>query len=207
MHVEIFVEDASTKEALEVLIDRLSGDVASFGFAITAFNNKEQMLTEIEQRLRPIARARWADAVVLIIDQDDDDCVILKQALESAATNVGLTISNTDEKPIYVAVRIAMSELESWFLGDPHAIRRAFPRVSRRDLTIQGDVDALSQAWERLERPLLRRGYYEQRMPKKIVARRIAEYMTLTLGENRSVSFNVLLRTLYELIDQARAEI
>ena len=206
MHVELFVEDASTKEALEVLINRLARGVGSFSFAITAFHGKEQMLAEIEQRLLPIARSRWADAVILIIDQDDDDCLALKQTLAAAALDAGLPATGPRERPINVTVRIAMSELESWFLGDPAAVRRAYPKLQRRDLRITGDVDALPQAWERLQRPLLRRGYYEQRMPKTIVARRIAEYMTVDPGGNRSGSFNVLLSTLRALVDQARAE-
>ena len=206
MHVELFVEDASTKEALEVLINRLARGVGSFSFAITAFHGKEQMLAEIEQRLLPIARSRWADAVILIIDQDDDDCLALKQTLAAAALDAGLPATGPRERPINVTVRIAMSELESWFLGDPAAVRRAYPRLRRRDLRITGDVDALPQAWERLQRPLLRRGYYEQRMPKTIVARRIAEHMAIEPGGNRSGSFNVLLSTLRALVDQARAE-
>ena len=206
MHVELFVEDASTKEALEVLINRLARGVGSFSFAITAFHGKEQMLAEIEQRLLPIARSRWADAVVLIIDQDDDDCLALKQTLAAAALDAGLPATGPRQRPINVAVRIAMSELESWFLGDPAAIRRAYPRLQRRDLRITGDVDVLPQAWERLQRPLLRRGYYEQRMPKTIVARRIAGHMAIEPGGNRSGSFNVLLGTLRALVDQARAE-
>lgn len=206
MHVELFVEDASTKEALEVLINRLARGVGSFSFAITAFHGKEQMLAEIEQRLLPIARSRWADAVVLIIDQDDDDCLALKQTLAAAALDAGLPATGPRQRPINVTIRIAMSELESWFLGDPAAVRRAYPKLQRRDLRITGDVDALPQAWERLQRPLLRRGYYEQRMPKTIVARRIAGYMAIEPGENHSGSFNVLLGTLRALVDQARAE-
>ena len=206
MHVEFFVEDASTKEALEILINRLSRDVKSFSFAIAAFHGKEQMLAEIEQRLLPIARGQWADAVVLIIDQDDDDCLALKRTLTAAALSAGLPAIGPRGRPISVTVRIAMSELESWFLGDPAAIVRAYPRLNPRDLRIRGDVDALPQAWEQLERPLLRRRYYEQRMPKTIVARRIAEQMTITHGENRSHSFNVLLDALRALVDQARAE-
>lgn len=206
MHVEFFVEDASTKEALEILINRLSRDVKSFSFAIAAFHGKEQMLAEIGQRLLPIARGQWADAVVLIIDQDDDDCLALKRTLTAAALSAGLPAIGPRGRPISVTVRIAMSELESWFLGDPAAIVRAYPRLNRRDLRIRGDVDALPQAWEQLERPLLRRRYYEQRMPKTIVARRIAEQMTITHGENRSHSFNVLLDALRALVDQARAE-
>ena len=206
MHVELFVEDASTKEALEVLINRLARGLGSFSFAITAFHGKGQMLAEIEQRLLPIARSRWADAVILIIDQDDDDCLDLKRRLAAAALNAGLSAAGPHEHSINVTIRIAMSELESWFLGDPAAIGRAYPRLRRHDLRITGDVDALPQAWERLQRPLLRRGYYEQRMPKTIVARRIAEHMTTTPGKNRSRSFNVLLNTLHALVDQARAE-
>ena len=206
MHAELFVEDASTKEALEILINRLSRSVGSFSFAITAFHGKGQMLAEIEQRLLPIVRSRWADAVILIIDQDEDDCRDLKRTLVAAALNAGLPATGPHERPVNVTVRIAISELESWFLGDPAAIRRAYPRLRRSDLRITGDVDALPQAWERLQRPLLRRGYYEQRMPKTIVARRIAEQMTITPGENRSHSFNVLLNTLHALVDQARSE-
>ena len=206
MHVDLFVEDASTKEALEVLINRLCSGIESFSFAIVAFDNKKQMLSEIEQRLLPIARGQWVDAVILVIDQDRDDCLDLKRQLLDAAARAGLSNVGSGKSPPQVIARIAMTELESWFLGDPDAVRLAFPRLRHSDLRVKGDVDAAQDAWERLERPLLRHGYYKQRMPKVRTARRIAEQMTITPGENRSHSFNVLLNTLHALVNQARSE-
>ena len=164
------------------------------------------MLSEIEQRLLPIARGQWVDAVILVIDQDRDDCLDLKRQLLDAAARAGLSNVGSGKSPPQVIARIAMTELESWFLGDPDAVRLAFPRLRRSDLRVKGDVDAAQDAWERLERPLLRHGYFRHRMPKVRTARRIAEQMTITPGENRSHSFNVLLDTLHALVDQARSE-
>ena len=192
--------------ALETLIERIAMDVETFSASVVSFNNKEQMLTELDQRLLPIARGQWADAVILVIDQDRDDCLDLKRQLLDAAARAGLSNVGGGKSLPQVIARIAMTELESWFLGDPDAVRLVFPRLRHSDLRVKGDVDMVQDAWERLERPLLRHGYYRHRMPKVRTARRIAEHMAITPGENRSRSFNVLLGTLHALVDQARAE-
>ena len=206
MHVELLVEDESTEAALEVLLHRLSGDADGFSFAIFSFDGKDRMLAELGYRLIPYQRGRWADALVIVIDQDRDDCMALKQQILEQALRAGL-LSRDRTPPIAdVIVRVAMSELESWFLGDPAAVRQAFPALSDADLHVRGEVDALQDAWERLQQPLLARGYFQYRMPKVQTARRIAQHMTLTAGANRSHSFNVLLKTLQSLVDRSVAE-
>ena len=206
MHAELLVEDESTKAALEVLLHRLSEDADNFTFAIFSFDGKDRMLAELESRLIPYQRGRWADALVIVIDQDRDDCMVLKQRILEQARRAGLLAGDRTRPMADVIVRVAMSELESWFLGDPAAVRQAFPALSSADLHVRGEVDALQDAWERLQQPLLARGYFQGRMPKIQTARRIAQHMTLTSGVNRSHSFNVLLKTLQDLVDRTIAE-
>ena len=93
-----------------------------------------------------------------------------------------------------------MTELESWFIGDPIAVRSAYPRVTAGDMriTVKDGVDTLPNAWEWLEHRLIRRRYYITRMPKVEVARMISEHLNLAPDANASHSFRLFLRTLRE---------
>ena len=98
-------------------------------------------------------------------------------------------------------VRIATTELESWFLGDPEAVRASYPRLTPRDLRLSNRLtpDDLQDAAEWLQRRLIRRGYYVGRMPKVEVAKNIAINLNLDPDHNTSRSFRLFLRTLREV--------
>ena len=95
-------------------------------------------------------------------------------------------------------VRIAMHELETWFLGDPSAIRAAFPRAQPTRVSRAPALDEEPDAWERLERVLQRGGYYEAGLQKIAVAEAISQHLDLSAEGNASHSFRLFLRTLRE---------
>ena len=100
-----------------------------------------------------------------------------------------------------IRMRIAVTELEAWFIGDVAATRAAYPRISDTDLSIRRwqEADAVPDAWEWFEKRLIRRRYYVTRMPKIEVARNIAANLNLDPNHNTSRSFRLFLRTLREV--------
>ena len=195
MFLEVLVEDASTEEALKVLTPKVTSKHCSPH--ISSFHGKKDMLKGLQGRFRGYAKRGFDHSVIVLIDQDRDDCSDLKSKIEKLAQDCGLLLPNSSKNPKQVAIRIAMTELEAWFLGDPAAVNMAFSKVRETDLHIKGSVDKVPDPAKRLERVLQRRGYYRTGMPKLQVARLVAEHMDPC--KNRSPSFRLLMRTLREL--------
>lgn len=100
----------------------------------------------------------------MLVDEDREDCRTLKEKLEQSAERAGLrTKSRTSGAQFTVLNRIAVEELEAWFLGDVEALRVAYPGVSA-SLGAQAkfrDPDAVAGGtWEALERVLQRAGHF-----------------------------------------------
>ena len=159
------------------------------------------MLGKLRATLAAIGRGSFADMVIVVIDSDMDDCRALKARIHADAVAAHLIFPDQPTSDSAIRIRLAMTELESWFIGDMMAVRAAYPRITRRDMRLRSgeSVDSLPQAWEWLERQLIRRGYFVTRMPKVEVARTIAAHLSLDPTRNTSRSFQLFLRTLREV--------
>ena len=195
MHVEFLVEDDSTAASVNVIIDRLLSGGQGHSRHIRSFGGKQRMLRDLGGHMQAL---RWADAVVVVIDQDRDDCIDLKRRIEDIARASRLLTSAAEADRRLFRVRIAMHELETWFLGDPIAIRAAYPRVQPIRISQAPALDEEPDAWERLERILQRGGYYEAGLQKISVAEAISQHLDLSPDANASHSFRLFLRTLRE---------
>jgi len=103
--------------------------------------------------------------------------------------------------PFQVVNRLAIEELESWFLGDIDALIEAYPKVPRTlgQKSRYRDPDAVTGGtWEALEHILKRAGYYPTGLPKVETARSISRY--LVPHRNHSKSFQVFTEGLNALI-------
>jgi hypothetical protein len=121
MILEVLVEERSAKVALEQLIPRIV-PAARLGetLFIHAFSGKPDLLKKLPQRLR--GYTTFGDArIVVLVDRDREDCGRLKQQILRDARAAGVIDR--------VLARIAVEELESWFLGDVPALRAVFPRI------------------------------------------------------------------------------
>jgi len=90
--------------------------------------------------------------------------------------------------------RIVIEELESWFIGDPTALRAAFPKlpaISSISGIFKNPDNVAGGTWEKLHRFLKKHGIYKSSYPKIDAARRIARHMEPT--RNRSHSFRQLV--------------
>ena len=157
-------------------------------------------MKELPRVLGGLMEADFADSIVVLLDADRDDCIQLKRNLlkvvESAKARNYKASARTQ-----IRVRIAVTELESWFIGDPQVTRAAYPRVTAKDMSIRKwrEPDRVPDTWEWLEKRLIRRKYYVTRMPKVEVARNIGNVLSLDPEHNTSRSFRLFLRTLREV--------
>lgn len=199
IHLEVLVEERSA----EPVVRRIANDVFPAGATVEVrvFDGKQDLLACLDERLR--GYRNWGlDGlrVLVLIDRDDDDCQGLKQRLEAAAHGAGLTTRSTAvDGWFHVCNRIAIEELEAWFLGDEAALQAEFPRLaSFANKQRFRDPDAVPGAWEALEKLLQLRGYYRSGLRKVDLATRIAPH--LHLDNNRSASFNAFVGGVRSLV-------
>jgi len=177
MEIEILVEEQSAEEALRHLLPRLLKNRARA--KVINLGSKYKLLKVLPKRLAAYAQ-RIADGeslrVVVLVDRDDDDCERLKVALERMAAAAGLpTKSSPAANGQFVVLnRIVVEELESWFIGDPLALRKAFSRLPmiEQSTGIFRNPDN-GGSWEALHRFLKKHGIYKSSFPKIDAARRI----------------------------------
>ncbi len=202
MHLEFLLEEESAELALRNLVPKIIGTAVSFD--LHAYQCKPDLLGKLQQRLRGYSAWLPQDyRIVVIVDEDREDCRRLKQQLETAARQAHLVTRSTAEQPgvFQVVNRIAVEELEAWFFGDPEAIAAAYPRVPRSigAKSKYRNPDAIAGGtWESLEKLLQKAGYYPGGLPKREVARNISTHMQPE--RNSSRSFQALKRALTEMI-------
>ncbi|MBE9041542.1 DUF4276 family protein [Oscillatoriales cyanobacterium LEGE 11467] len=190
MHLEILVEEYSAEVALEQLLPKiLPSDIE---FEIRSFRGKKDLLKKLPQRLKGYQAwlpENWR--ILVLCDRDNEDCKKLKKILEDCATSNGFTTKSSSETQKFILLnRIAIEELEAWFLGDAIAIYQAYPKIEKSFAARQRyrDPDAIKGGtWEALEDLLQKKGYHPGGLNKVEAARKISEYMQTK--NNRSVSF------------------
>lgn len=90
--IDILVEERSTAAALRILIPRIvEGAEEGLDFQIREFSGKQDLLKQLPSRLRAYANWDGSPKVLVLVDRDDQDCRLLKQQLESIATQAGLS--------------------------------------------------------------------------------------------------------------------
>ena len=194
MHVEVFVEEPSAREALVQLLPKILP--SEHTFEVHAFRDKQELLREMPKRLQ--AYAKWLPSdwrIVVLVDEDREDCRALKRRLVEAAEAAHLADR--------VLCRIVVEELEAWFFGDVDALRAVYPRLpsTLHRRRAYRDPDAIAGGtWEALHRLLLAHGYAAG-LVKTEAAKRIARHMDP--DRNRSHSFQVFRRGLERLVQGA----
>ena len=191
MHIEFLLEEPSAEAFLQGFLPKLLPAETSWN--LIAFQGKTDLLAKLEPRLRgyrPWLPDDWR--IVVLLDEDREDCVGLKARMEAAARAAGFTTKSTPgaDGRFSVLNRISVEELEAWFLGDVPALVSAYPGISPHLATRAGlrDPDAIAGGtWEALERELQRVGYYGGGLPKIEVARNLAAHMDP--ARNTSASF------------------
>ena len=211
--LHVLVEEPSMEAALALLLPKMLRP--GIRVELRQFQCKDELLKRLPERLA--AYAQWLPAtaaVLVVIDRDDEDCRLLKARLEGLAEAAGLvtrTAARTlvaksdasaavDDMRFQVINRIAIEELESWFLGDWEAVCAAYPKMPASLPNRAGfrDPDGVKGGtWEALEREFQKKGYFRQGLRKLELAREVAARMEPE--RNRSGSFCCLRAVLAAL--------
>jgi len=156
MHFEVLVEDQSGKIALEsILVKLLGAKGEKHSWTLHAYKGIGRLpkglkpgtsaearilLDQLPRILRGYGKSlQEYGAVVVVVDQDSRDCRQLKADL--------LKILNDCNPRPLALFRIAVEEMESWFLGDRHAIVTAYPKAKLAVLN-RYVQDSVCGTWE-----------------------------------------------------------
>ena len=156
MHIEFLVEDASGKKLLGALLPKLLGPAHTWRIHAykgvghippnlkgTTDPNKRILLDNLPRLLRGYANTPGIDAVVVLVDTDNRNC-----AAFLAELNALVAVS---APALTVLIRLAIEEIEAWYLGDKHALLRAYPTArQRQDRLKRYKQDSICGTWELL---------------------------------------------------------
>lgn len=215
MHIEFVVEDSSGAKLLGILLPELLGpEGPTHTWRIHPYKGigrippgmkkggdpaKRILLDQLPRLLRGYAKTPGVDAVVVVLDTDQRDCKTFLQELKELAVACG-TQSTT-------MFRLAIEELEAWYLGDQPALLKAFPRAKLSVLA--GYVqDSQCDTWELMANAVYpggatavkRVGWPLPGQIKNEWAEKIGPHMSLY--SNRSPSFCKLRDGLARLAEQ-----
>ena len=206
MHFEILVEDQSGEIALKFILEKILGSSGGeHSYQIISYKGighipktlkgkadpgKRILLAQLRRVLQGYGNAykHYDAAVVVVVDADDRDCRRFKREL------VGV-LDQCDPKPTAL-FRIAVEEMEAWFLGDRKAIKTAYPKAVNAVLD-KYKQDSICGTWEKLadalvpggSKALKQKGFPHTGVAKCEWAKNIAPHMDIE--NNQSKSFQV----------------
>lgn len=157
MHLEVLVEDSSGAVLLETLLPRLIGALGEPhtwhvhgykgigrippGLKAGGDPAKRALLNQLPRLLAGYGRSPGIDAVLVVLDSDGRNCVAFLRELQAVAA-----ACQPAPKTLF---RLAIEELEAWYLGDRNALVSAFPRA-KPDVLRKYRQDSVCGTWELL---------------------------------------------------------
>lgn len=155
MHLEVLVEDASGKIALEALLPKVLGVPGSpHTWRIHAYKgighipknlhgstdpSKRLLLNRLPRLLAGYANTPGIDAVMVVLDSDTRPCADFLTELKTISANGH---PNT-------LFRLAIEEIEAWYFGDRTALKKAYPHAKAKVLNAYIQ-DTVCGTWEML---------------------------------------------------------
>ncbi|HEY8904517.1 MAG TPA: DUF4276 family protein [Rhodoferax sp.] len=157
MHIEVLVEDSSGEKLLAQLLPQILGEQGEphtwrlkaykgigripQGLTAKADPAKRILLDQLPRLLQGYGKTPGIDAVVVVLDTDRRDCKDFLQELKTLAGSCNPTPRTL--------IRLAIEEMEAWYLGDRAALLCAFPRA-KRDVLDRYVQDSACGTWELL---------------------------------------------------------
>jgi hypothetical protein len=157
MHIEFLIEDSSGEKLLQTLLPKFLGEqgdphtwrLHSYkgigripkGLTNAADPAKRILLDNLPRLLGGYGRTPGIDAVVVILDSDRHDCREFLAELKA-------TVDDCEPAP-NTMFRLAIEEMEAWYLGDEIALLQAYPRA-KRDVLNRYHQDSVCGTWELL---------------------------------------------------------
>jgi hypothetical protein len=160
MHFEVLIEDQSGKIAIEYILKRIfSNNNLSHTFKIFSYKgigrtpkglkntsdpSKRILLDQLPRILKGYGKSfhNTPDcAVLVVVDSDKRNCVEFKNELLSI-------LDKCNPRPTTL-FRIAIEEIEAWYLGDIEAIKKAYKKA-KHDVLDSYIQDSICNTWEKL---------------------------------------------------------
>lgn len=179
------LEERSAEEMLKGVLPKLLPDDISVKYIV--FEGKQDLEKQLERRLRGWQQANTAFLVMR--DKDGGDCLLIKRQLTEKAHASG--------KGGTTLIRIACTELESFYLGDLNAVELGLGIANlakKQNERKYRTPDVLANAAQELQN-------LTQRKYQKVAGSRAIAPHLKTDGSNRSHSFNVLLSGIEKLVE------
>lgn len=175
--VEILVEEKSMQAVLEIILPKILANkwILDENYFIRSHEGKTDLKKSIPSKVKVFSNYHTPAGVIVIQDQDSNDCKLLKTELFNLCRQHG-------QCPILI--RIVCKELESWYLGDMNAIKQAYPKFKAEQHSLKSkfkNPDSIVNASKELEKIL-------PEFQKVTSARNIAPYLDIN-GNNKSISF------------------
>lgn len=139
MHIEVLVEDSSGARLLETLLPKVIGEQGTphtwclhpykgigrlpLGLSAKTDPAKRALLNQLPRLLAGYGKTLGIDAVVVVLDSDRRDCKVFLEELQAVLAQC---------HPAPTALfRLAIEEMEAWYLGDRQALLAAYPRAKK----------------------------------------------------------------------------
>lgn len=211
MHLEILIEDSSGGRLLGHLLPKLLGpNGANHSWKLHSYNgigripknllagsdpSKRILLDRLPALLRGYGNTPGIDAILVVVDTDKRDCATFLTELRAVADVPGAHPR--------VMFRLAIEEVEAWYLGDRAALLKAYPRIRSKvlDAYVQ---DSAGGTWELLASAIPSIADRSAGQIKHEWADKIGPL--LNLESNRSLSFCKFRDGIRRLIDASHAE-
>ena len=119
--IEILVEEPSMKAFLSILLPKILSDnywTLNQNYFIRSFDGKSDLQNNIPSKIKVFSNWTEPVGVIILQDQDSNDCVKLKNKLIEICETHGNCAK---------LIRIVCRELESWYIGDFEAVNKAYP--------------------------------------------------------------------------------
>lgn len=158
MHIEVLVEDRSGQRLIETLLPAIIGPRGEpHTWRVHGYKGigrlprdlkgrpdpaKRILLERLPHLLKGYAQTRGIDAVVVVIDSDQRDCAAFLRELKTV-------LAACRPAPARVLFRLAIEEIEAWYLGDRAALLSAYPKA-KRDVLARYRQDGVCETWELL---------------------------------------------------------
>lgn len=157
MHIEFLIEDSSAERLVSQLIPQLLGPEGEThtwrlhkyrGIGKLPHNlqnapdpAKRALLDQLPRLLRGYAQTPWVNAVVVLINTDSRACNEVLSEMKAVAQAASPDLN--------VLFRLAVEEVEAWYLGDQAAISAAYPKI-KLDVLSRYVPDMVTGTWELL---------------------------------------------------------
>lgn len=121
MRIEFLLEEPSMANVLVEILPRILPEefVLNTNYFLRPHQGKGDLRKSIPKKVRAFSNTSEEVRIVILHDQDSNDCKELKRQIQTLCSQNGSCST---------LIRIVCKELEAWYLGDMDAIQKVYPR-------------------------------------------------------------------------------